>query len=185
MFGEPVLVDKDNAVFYLVWTYGIKTLDRQKKARCVCNGSLHSSLVKALNETYANCVDQTSSCLFYAVTARENLLAFGADVSKAFAEAPPPKQGFYLQPDKAFHDWWVNHKHQPPIPLDHVIPALSAMQGHPEAPWFWEKHGDAILCGLGLTPMVYEPCHYLGTIAGNWIVCKQHLVNFAIAAPDE
>ncbi len=28
MFGEPVLVDKGKAIFYLVWTYGIKTLDR-------------------------------------------------------------------------------------------------------------------------------------------------------------
>jgi hypothetical protein len=39
MFGEPVQVDKDDAVFYLVWTYGIKALDGRKKARCVCDGS--------------------------------------------------------------------------------------------------------------------------------------------------
>jgi hypothetical protein len=106
-----MLVDKDKAVFYLVWTYGIKSLDQQKKARCVCKGPLCSGLVKVLNETYANCIDQTSSCHFYAVTAGENLLAFGAGVSNAFAKAPLPKQGFYLQSNKAFHDWWVNHKH--------------------------------------------------------------------------
>jgi hypothetical protein len=51
-----------------------------------------------------------SSWLFYAVSAAENLLIFGADVSNAFAEAPPPKQGFYIHPDRAFRDWWVNHK---------------------------------------------------------------------------
>jgi hypothetical protein len=39
MFGEPVQVDKDDAVFFLVWTYGVKTLDGRKKARCVCDGS--------------------------------------------------------------------------------------------------------------------------------------------------
>ncbi len=39
MFGDPVQVDKDDAVFYLVWTYGIKTLDGRKKARCMCDGS--------------------------------------------------------------------------------------------------------------------------------------------------
>ncbi len=39
MFGDPVTVDKDDAVFYLVWTYGIKTLDGRKKARCVCDDS--------------------------------------------------------------------------------------------------------------------------------------------------
>jgi hypothetical protein len=39
MFGDPVAVDKDDAVFYLVWTYGVKILDGRKKARCVCDGS--------------------------------------------------------------------------------------------------------------------------------------------------
>ena len=145
MFGDPVAVDKEDAVFFLVWTYGIKTLDGRKKARCICDGSSRSGTVKVLDETYANCVDQTSSRLFYAISAGENLLVFGADVSNAFAEAPPPKQGFYVQPDKAFRDWWELHKGRPPIPTGHVIPALSAMQGHPESPRLWEKHADAIL----------------------------------------
>ncbi len=105
MFGDPVAVDKDDAVFYLVLTYGTKTLDRRKKAHCVCDGSSRSGSVKILDETYANCVDQTSSRLFYAISAGENLLVFGADVSNAFAEASSPKQGFYVQPDKAFHNW--------------------------------------------------------------------------------
>lgn len=59
-----------------------------------------------------------------------------------FAEAPPPKQGFYIRPDAAFHAWWTLHKGRPPIPPNHVIPILSAMQGHPEAPRLWEKHAD-------------------------------------------
>ena len=88
MFGDPVSVDKEDAVFYLVWTYGIKTLDGRKKARCVCNGSTRSGSVKVLDETYANCVNQTSSQLFYALSAGENLLIFGADFSNAFAKAP-------------------------------------------------------------------------------------------------
>ena len=62
-----------------------------------------------LAETYANCVEQTSARLFYAVAAAENLLIFGADVSNAFAKAPPPKQPFFIRPDRAFHEWWVNH----------------------------------------------------------------------------
>ena len=48
-------------------------------------------MVQILSETYANCVNQTSARLFYAVAAAENHLVFGADVSNAFAEAPPPK----------------------------------------------------------------------------------------------
>ena len=185
MFGDPVKVDRDDAVFYLVWTYGIKTLDGRKKARCVCDGSLRSGSVKVLDKTYANCVDQTSSRLFYAVAAGENLLVFGADVSNAFAEAPPPKQGFYVRPDKAFHDWWVLHKRRPPIPPGHVIPALSAMQGHPESPRLWEKHADAILRELNLTPTTHEPCLYSGRIDGKRVIFKRQVDDFAIAAPDE
>jgi hypothetical protein len=185
MFGDPVQVDKDDAVFYLVWTYSIKALDGRKKARSVCDGSSRSGSVKVLDETYANCVDQTSSHLFYAISAGENLLVFGADVSNAFAEAPPPKQGFYVQPDKAFHDWWVHHKQRPPIPPGYVIPALSAMQGHPESPRLWEKHADSILRELGLTPTTHEPCLYSGKIASNRIIFKRQVDDFAIAASDE
>ncbi len=117
-----------------------------KKARCVCDGSSRSGSVKVLDEVYANCVDQTSSRLFYAFAAAENLLVFGSDVCNAFAEAPPPKQGFYIRPDRAFRDWWEHHKGRPPIPEGHVIPVLSAMQGHPKSPQLWEKHADTILC---------------------------------------
>jgi hypothetical protein len=110
MFGDPMAAKDDDAIFHLVWTYVIKALDGRKKARCVCDGSTRSGSVQVLNKTYANCVDRTSSQLFYAVAAAENLLVFGADVSNAFAEAPPPKQGFYICPDKAFNEWWVKHK---------------------------------------------------------------------------
>jgi hypothetical protein len=102
-------------------------------------------MVRILNETYANFVDQTSSRLFYAISAAENMLIFGADVSNAIAKAPPPKQGFFIHPDKAFHAWWVLHKQRPPIPNGFVIPILLAMQGHPESPQLREKHANSIL----------------------------------------
>ena len=118
MFGNPVCSQYRDAIFYLVWTYAIKAVDGRKKARCVCDGSTRFGSVQILDETYANCVDQTSSCLFYAIAAAD-LLIFGSDVSNAFAEAPPPKQGFYISPDltRLFMEWWV-----PPIPPGHVIP---------------------------------------------------------------
>jgi hypothetical protein len=134
MFGTPIPMSKDDAIFHLVWTYAIKALNNQKKARCVCDGSTCLGLVHILDETYANCVDQTSSRLFYAVSAAKNMFIFGADVSNAFAKAPPPKQGFFIHLDKAFHEWWVLHKKRPPIPNGHIVPILSAMQGHPELP---------------------------------------------------
>ncbi len=69
----------------------------------------------------ANCVNRTGSHIFYAISAAENMPIYGADVSSAFAEAPPPKQGFIIYPDRAFNDWWVNKKGKPPIPAGHII----------------------------------------------------------------
>ena len=125
MFGEPVRVDSSDAVFNLVWTYVIKELDKRKKARCTCDGSTRAGQVRILDHTYTNCMDQTSSWLFYAAAAAENLVVLGADVSNAFGEAPLPKQGFFIRPDKAIREWWVS-KGRPPIPHGHVIPILGA-----------------------------------------------------------
>ena len=96
MFGDPVQAHTNDAIFHLVWTYAVKTANGRKKARCVCDGSTRSGHVQVLDKTYANCIDQTSAQLFYAVAAGENMLIYGSDVSNAFAEAPPPKQGFYI-----------------------------------------------------------------------------------------
>ncbi len=115
----------------------------------------------------------------------ENLLVYDVDVSNAFAKAPPTKQGFFIYPDRAFNEWWIKHKNCPPIPPGHVIPILSAMQGHPESPRLWEKHPDKILREIGLTPRVHEPCLYSGTINSQRILFMRQVDNFAIAAPDE
>jgi hypothetical protein len=184
MFGFPVAPSKDDAVFHLVWTYNIKAVDGRKKARCICNGSTWSGKVLVLTETYANCVNQTSAWLFYAVASVENLLIFGANVSNAFTEAPPPKQPFFIRLDCAFCKWWEKHLKRAPIPPGHIIPVLLAMQGHPESPRLWEKHADRILREIGLTPIVHEPCLYSGTFDSKRVLFMQQVDNFAIAAPN-
>ena len=185
MFGTPVAAKDEDAIFHLVWTYNVKAVDGRKKARCVCDGSTRSGQVQVLAETYANCVEQTSARLFYAVAAAENLLIFGADVSNAFAEAPAPKQPFFIRPDKAFHEWWTNHLKKDLIPPGYIVPVLKAMQGHPESPRLWEKHADRILRDLGLTPTVHEPCLYSGVYNGKRVLFLRQVDDFAIAAPDE
>jgi hypothetical protein len=184
MFGLPVTQSKGDAVFHLVWTYNIKAVDGRKKARCVCDRSTCSGQVLVLAETYANCVDQTSARLFYTIASAKNLLIFGADVSNAFAEAPPPKQPFFIQPDTAFCEWWTKHLKRDLIQQGQIIPVLSAMQGHPECPRLWEKHADKILRDIGLTPTVHEPCLYSGTFGRKHVLLMQQVDNFAIAAPD-
>lgn len=185
MFGSPVLVSDGNAVFNLVWTYAIKEVDGRKKARCTCDGSSRGGQVWVLDYTYANSPDHTCSRLFYAIAAAENLMLYGADVSNAFAEAPPPKQGFYIRPDSAFKAWWTIHKGRPPIPPNHVIPILSAMQGHPEAPRLWEKHADRILRLIGLNPTIHEPCLYSGIVANQRVLLLRQVDDFAVATSSE
>ncbi len=90
MFGTPMAATDGDAIFHLVWTYAVKAVEGHKKARCICDGSTWSGMVFVLAETYANCIDQTSTCLFYAIAAAENLPLSGADISNAFAEVPPP-----------------------------------------------------------------------------------------------
>ena len=67
MFGTPVAANKDDVIFHLVWAYAIKAVNVCKKARCVCNGSTRLGMVRVLAETYANCINQTTAHLFYAV----------------------------------------------------------------------------------------------------------------------
>ena len=121
---------------------------------------------------------QTGSCIFYAVAAAENL------VSNAFGEAPPPKQGFYIHPDKAFIEWF-KARYGKDIPDGWVIPVLAAMQGHPESPRLWEKHCDRILKKIGLIPTTHEPCLYFGYIDKDRVYFKRQVDDFAIACKAE
>ncbi len=72
----------------------------------------------------------------------------------------------------------------PPIPHGHVVPVLSAMQGHPESSRLWEKHANKILQEIGLIPTVCKPCLCLGTFNGQRVLFMQQVDDFAIAASD-
>jgi hypothetical protein len=52
--GTPVKVDSNEVVFILVWTYVVKELDKHKKARCTCDGSIRSGQGRVLDHTYKN-----------------------------------------------------------------------------------------------------------------------------------
>jgi hypothetical protein len=114
------------------------------------------------------------------MSAAKNMQVWGADVGNAFAEAPPPKQGFYIQPDRAFKEWWIARGRKP-IQDEEVIPVMRAMQGHPESPRLWEKHCDGIIRGFGFTPTVHEPCLYVGEIDGERCLFKRQVDDFAVA----
>jgi hypothetical protein len=73
---------------------------------------------------------------------------------------------------------------QDPIPPGHIIPILSAIQGHLESPWLWEKHVDRILHKIGLTPTIHEPCLYPGEFNGKHVLFLHQVDNFTIATPE-
>ena len=185
MFGRPCRPPKDKGIFNLVWTHYFKTDGTNtKKARCTCDGSTRSGQAHTLDHTYASCIDQNASRIFFALSAIHNHVITGADASNAFAEANGPKQEYYIRPDKAFHNWWTKCLRNNPIPPDFVIPVLCNMQGHPEAPRLWSKHIHSILTTkLGLTPTTHEPCLYTGKVDGHNIFLVRQVDDFAVSAP--
>ena len=67
------------------------TLDDDEKLRDTCNSGPRNGKVITIAETYAACVEQPIHRLMWAIMAAINYIGLGADVSNAFAEAPPLK----------------------------------------------------------------------------------------------
>ena len=183
MFSEPQILPLGMPASYMHWTY-IYKMCGTKKARMVCDGARNRS-ANSIGHTYANSLDAPSERLFWALVAKMGLIAVGADVSNAFAEAPPPAAPLYLYIDDNYRDWWENHMKRPPIPKEfNVVRVNRAIQGHPESPRLWEKHIDRILRDMGLTPARHEPCLYSGTVNGEKVFFLRQVDDFAVAAPN-
>lgn len=182
MFSDPMPLPQNANALHMLWTYVLKVCGT-RKSRLVCNGNPRQKGTITLGHTYANALDAASERLFWSIVAKEGLIAVGADVSNAFAEAPPPTAPLYLYIDDAFREWWTDHLGKPPIPKEcNVVRVHNAIQGHPESPRLWEKHIDKILRNIGLQPTVHEPCLYSGTINGNRVIFLRQVDDFAVAA---
>jgi hypothetical protein len=123
----------------------------------VCDGLLRAGQAHILDETYTNCVDQTSSCMFYAIAATENLLIYGANISNkasTFTPIVPSMNGGYII--CTTHHW------------NQTKSSLFSLQCKAtlNLPRLWEKHADSILQDIGMTPTVHKPCLYSGIING-------------------
>ena len=184
MFEDPAPLPKGANLLPLIWTYVLKP-DGTKKARCVCDGNIHRKGTVVLGHTYANSLEQPAARLFWAIAAKQNLTVIGADVSNAFAEAPPPAAPTYVTIDDAFKDWWVNHKGRDPEALKphYVLKVKHAIQGHPESPRLWEKHIDGILQNMGFHPTTHEPCLYRGVFHDQTVYLLRQVDDFALASP--
>mmetsp|Transcript_10383 Transcript_10383/g.14952 ORF Transcript_10383/g.14952 Transcript_10383/m.14952 type:complete len:1434 (-) Transcript_10383:2326-6627(-) len=182
MFSNPLPLPKNSNALRMLWRFNLKACGT-KKSRMVCNGSPNQKGTVTLGHTYANALDAASERLFWAIVANEGLIAIGADVSNAFAEAPAPKAPLFLYIDDTFREWWVRHLGKDPIPLEcNAVRVHNAIQGHPESPRLWEKHIDKILQDLGLKPTTHEPCLYSGEIHGKRILFLRQVDDFAVAS---
>jgi hypothetical protein len=185
MFGTPCLPPPHAAIFHWVWIYKIKTEDNdRKKARAVCDGSTRGGQATIAGHTYAPTPDMTDLRLFFALSALENKLVFGADVSNAFAEADAPAQVYYMRVDTQFSTWHQSQGH-PPIPSGFVIPINKNLQGHPEAPRQWSRHIDRILQSYSFRPTVHAPCLYRALIDTEHVLFLRQVDDFAIATNHE
>lgn len=185
MFSDPLPLPSGANALHMLWTYFLK-IYRTCKSRMVCNGNPRQKGTITLGHTCANALDAASERLFWALVAKEGLIAVGDDISNAFAEAPPPKAPFYLYQDEAFHEWWTEHLGWAPLPKQcNAVRVNNAIQGHLESSRLWEKHIDCILRDIGLTPAIHKPCIYAGNINGNQVLFLQQLDDFAVAAEDQ
>ena len=187
MFGKPCRLPKNANVLDFLWTYIVKLdRDKTKKARCVCNGAPGRRGSVTLGKTYAASLDQTAAKVFWAICAHHNYKIYGADVTNAFAEAPPPKAPLYMRIDQPFRDWWEIKKGRTPLPKHFVLPVLRALQGHPESPRLWANLINSILLNdLNLTPLTTEPCIYKGSFLSKPILVLRQTDDFAVASTDE
>jgi hypothetical protein len=122
----------------------------------------------------------------WALIAALNFVGLGIDVGNAFAEAPPPKDPFYMQVDAQFHDWWTQCLGKPPIPEGYVIPILKNLQGHPEGPRLWDTHIRGIICNsLGFATTTHEQCvYYKRTKTDGLILILRQVDDFIIGAKE-
>jgi hypothetical protein len=184
MFSAPMEAPQQANIHHMLWRCVCKMCGT-RKACMVCDGSPRQGTI-TLGYTFANSLDSDSERMFWAVVAHKGLIAYGADVFNAFAEAPPPMHPLYLRIDEAFCGWWQSHLQNPPIPPHHmVVHVNNAIQGHPEPPRLWEKLIDKILRDIGLKPTTHEPCLYQGIINESYTLFLWQVDDFALATTTE
>ena len=155
---------------------------------CVCNGSPRQKGSVTLGDTYAASLEQTGSRIFWAATAINNFVTIGADVSNAFAEAPPPKAPLYVTIDQAYKEWYEEkHPNKPPLEKHQVLPVHGALQGHPESARLWALLIDKIIQTLDLKPCSHEPCLYYTNNfnnTGKKVLFLRQVDDFAVSCED-
>jgi hypothetical protein len=189
MYGVPQprsSLPRDTTILKSLWCYVLKA-DGRRKARNVCNGQPHHHPTKkkpiTTAETYAASLSQVELRLFWAITARRNWIAYGADATNAFAYSPPPKgELVYMEVDDQYALWYNVRHPDTPIDTNFVLPVQHALQGHPESPRLWEGHINAKLHEMGFQNSAHAPCLYYGKYTGEEVIILRQVDDFSVAS---
>lgn len=112
------------------------------------------------------------------------MLVIRADVSNAFAEAPPPKAALYVLVDKQYREWWMVNGNGD-IPQGWVMQVQHDLQGHPASPQLWAQMTDKIIQEeVKLTPTIHKPCLYSGHVDGHKVLFLRQVDDFGVACAD-
>ena len=192
MYGKPVhrsQVPRNSIVLGSVWTYLIKILSQEKKARNCCNGSVlrkrnkHTRGALPYYLSFASCASQTEMRVFTAVSAHKNYLIGDGDATNAYAQSEPPSEPTYVRVDRQYQEWYMT-KHGKRIELGMLLPVQHALQGHPESGRLWQEKIDPILARMALTNSKIAPCLYRGMYEGKEVLVCRQVDDFKIAAAD-
>ena len=86
------------------------------KARGTCNGGKRYGRAITMAHTYASCLEQQASRMFWSLAALNGMTVIGADAGNAFAEADPPEDPLFMSIDNQYQQWWTEHLKKPPSP---------------------------------------------------------------------
>jgi hypothetical protein len=186
--GEPILRPKCNSkggppnILRIQWSCCVKTDGRRKARACIDGSKRAAPWLRDTAQTYASCIEQPCMKLFFALVVLYRMIVLFGDVDNAYQNSPSPTEPCYLEADEAFCSWY---KKRFGIELDarrYVIPALRAIQGHPEAGRLWQDFILQILQSppLNFTTTIHERNLYRGEIDGKLVLVARQVDDFAI-----
>jgi hypothetical protein len=186
--GDPVPRPKTNSkggppnILQFQWSNCVKT-DGRRKARACINGSKRAApWLRDTAPTYASCIEQQCMKLFFGLCAFLEMIVLLGDVDNAYQNSPSPTEPCFLEADEAYCSWYLKRFGIVIDPQTHVIPALRAIQGHPEAGRLFEDFILKILQRppLNFTTTVHERNLYRGEIDGKLVLVARQVDDFAI-----
>jgi hypothetical protein len=188
--GEPVLRPLTNSkggppnILRIQWSCCVKTDGRRKARACIDGSKRAAPWLRDTAQTYASCIEQPCMKLFFALCAILGFLVTYGDVDNAYQNSPSPTEPCYLEADDAYCSWYLKRTGKTIDPRTHVIPALRAIQGHPEAGRLWQDYILGILQSppLCFTTTTHERNLYRGEIDGELVLVARQVDDFAIGS---